>query len=564
MVLKKMMPTRSHIIMKTPVLLILGLCLLTSLCTPAFSEKPLRFFFEKTATTESAPLPAYTVRSGDWLIKILVQHGYTQAEIARMMPAIQDLNPHIADLNALRPGQALYLPPRPARQPGIPAPEKKATSPSSLVHKPYVVRAGDTLTSVLQQQGIPAALIYSKYVAQFKELNPEVNNTDALRAGQHLLLPLVDPADLGLIAAMPTRATSGKATGVLPPPVSVTGTRPVLLPAPWPANATLALNATSTHNATLAEPPATAHTPFIPTNATSSTRQPDTGLNYVRTVLKQMRFTFVSGDEEMYPTPGGAWLHVNLHETPLATTPWGKKVIFCPIPKSADWTAKAASLGMQLCSVPADWALPATLTALARAYPDQLRVWEQGRELSLSRKAMGLTVSAPLICIVQQAEQQRVHILWSRHSQEERPLPQDLPEVLHTLDVHIIELDHLNSLSRLPAKPRQAVYVPQAAPLDILRTLRLENAEQITGPTLPTTLGALLHVLRSHDMLRQGVATMNWAAGTDRRLSLHVPAWLVGPAGSKVILIDRRFSEPALVSLLAQEGYSCFVLPPSF
>lgn len=480
-----------------------------------------------------------------------------------MMPALQELNPHIPDLNALRPGQALYLPPRPARQSKIAAQEKNVAPPSPHMHKPYVVRAGDTLTSVLQQQGIPSALIYSKYVAQFRQLNPEVNNTDTLRTGQQLLLPLVDPVDLGLALSMAGNATSGNATGVVPPPVSLTGVRPVLLPAPLSVNATLILNATSTLNATITASQTPLHTPFIPTNATSAARQPATGFEYVRTVLKEMRFHFLSGDEEMYPVRGGTWLHVNLHETPLATTPWGQKVIFCPMPKSADWTAKATALGMQICSVPADWALPATLTALARVYPDHLRIWEPGRELSLSRKAIGLTVSAPLTCIVQQAEQQRVHILWARHGQEELPLPQDLPEVLQSVDVHLIELDHFNALSRLPAQPRQAVYVPEAVPQDIVRALNL-GPDQGFDATPPATLGALLQALRTKDMLRQGVATMNWAGGTDRRLSLHVPAWLVGPATSKLILIDRRFSEPALISLLAQEGYSCFVLPPSF
>lgn len=548
--------------MKNPVLLILGACLLTSLCTPAFSEKPLRFFFEKTATKEAAPLPSYTVRPGDWLYKILLKQGYSQAEISQLVPAIQEINPHIADVNALRPGQTLYLPPRAASAaPPSASPQQKRQPTPTLLQKPYVVRPGDTLTNVLQQQGIPHALIYSKYIPRFQQLNPAVNSTNSLRSGQQIVLPLVDPADLGLDGPTAHNGTGGD---ISPLSADTVSSRPAVmnamlrLPPRDPLNATLPVNST-------AERPVPSSPPqFTVTNSTSAARKPTTGLQYVRTILTQMRFSFASGDEEMYPTPGNEWLHVNLNETPLVTTPWGAKALLCPIPKSAGWITKATALGMQVCSVPADWNLSATLNALARTFADSMRIWEPGRELSLSRNAMGLTVSAPHICIVQRSDHKIVHIVWSRLNEQERPLPQDLPDVLRALDVSVIELDQFNAPSRLPATARQSVYIPEATPLDILRAIRLDNAEQILGPTPPATLGALLQILRSKEMLLQSFATVLWTGGADRRLSLHIPAWHVGPRERKVILIDQRFGEAPLVSLLAQEGYSCFVLPQSF
>jgi hypothetical protein len=40
-----------------------------------------------------------------------------------------------------------------------------------------------------------------------------------------------------------------------------------------------------------------------------------------------------------------------------------------------------------------------------------------------------------------------------------------------------------------------------------------------------------------------------------------VPAWIVSGGASRIILLDRRFADPYLVSVLSREGYVCFVLP---
>jgi hypothetical protein len=103
--------------------------------------------------------------------------------------------------------------------------------------------------------------------------------------------------------------------------------------------------------------------------------------------------------------------------------------------------------------------------------------------------------------------------------------------------------------------------VPTADRMELIRALKPDNPEELFGPTLPEDLNALLRLLKSKEMLREGFANLDWSGGMNRRIALQVPAWIIEPASRRVILLDRRFADEYLVSLLAHEGYSCFVLP---
>ena len=53
-----------------------------------------------------------------------------------------------------------------------------------------MIRQGDTLIQILKVQGISNKLIYSRYLDLFLELNPEVPNSNTLRVGQEVILPV--------------------------------------------------------------------------------------------------------------------------------------------------------------------------------------------------------------------------------------------------------------------------------------------------------------------------------------------------------------------------------------
>ncbi len=180
--------------MRRAILLILGLCFLTSMSRPGFSEKPLRLFFEKNLDAQPKTGDEHTVRQDEWLFKILSEKGLTRSQIQRMMPEIRAMNPHIPDLDRLRPGQVIRIPEGMPTAP--PPPPRPATdvAPDSYEKKAYVVQSGDTLVEILQAQGVPTKLIFGKYLNLFLELNPSIPDTNTLRAGQEILLPVVKGA----------------------------------------------------------------------------------------------------------------------------------------------------------------------------------------------------------------------------------------------------------------------------------------------------------------------------------------------------------------------------------
>lgn len=568
--------------MKRAVLLILGVCFLTSITRQGFSEKPLRLFFEKNIRVESEDGQEHPVQQGEWLFKILQAKGYTDTQIYRLMPDIRELNPHIPDLNRLRPGQVLRLPgAAPATTPSPAVRVHPSVPPGTYEKVPYVVRTGDTLVQVLQGQGVPTSLIYGKYLKLFLELNPDVPDVDSLRAGQEVILPVIANAVAPVVppaetaparpVAPPTAAPGPAQTAIAgsgaavaaavpasPAPTTVQAPPPEPTPAPEPAPAPPEKPAPVE-----TPPPAPERAPDAPETKAppAETKEVRTGLPFIRTVLEQMGFRFVPGDESMFPMPGSGWLHVKMFETPLVDAPWGDKVIFCPVPKGSDWIENANKLGMRVCTVSPQWPLQEVLGKLASSFPGKFRLWGSGRDLVLSRGGIGLTLQSPQMTITEYGGRKIVHMVWARQTPGEPPLPQGLHEVLEPAQVRVIELDAYNELNRLPARPQASIYVPVATHMDLMRALNPSNPEEFFGQTPPQDLPSLLQLLRGKDLLQQGLAQASWAGGNMSRIAVQVPAWTVSGGASRIALLDKRYADPYLVSVLSNEGYACFVLP---
>lgn len=589
--------------MKRAVLLILGLCFLTSITSPGFSEKPLRLFFEKNIQPgDNATTQDHVVQQGEWLSKILAAKGYSAQDMQNMLPLIQSLNPQIADINALKPGQVLRLPEGPVAD----LPKPKPTVPANSYDKrAYVIKQGDTVVTMLQAHGVPTALIFGKYMNLFMELNPQVRNTNTLQVGQQVMLPVLkgqqpmqppvtapqatpqpepstptppqngQPVSVSLgdgSASTPTAGTSSGTAGAAGAQpgngTALPGTENIPTP---PGNAK-----TNDVGLSYPLPPLTRPVPPVPSvaetlaslnsgNATKSEsesqRKVTTGVPYIRTVLEKMRFRFVPGDEGMYPLRGGSWLHIKLQETPLVETPWGGKVILCPVPKSQEWIDNAAGLGMQVCSISPQWSLRDILEKLSYQFPDALRLWAADRSLVFSHSGLGLTLQSPCLAIIKEGGRKLIYLVWTRQSAEEPPLPQGVHEVLDGAGVKIIELDAYNELSRMPSRPRESIYVPVPSHLDLIRAINPAKPDELFGPTLPKDLDSLLYLLKGKNMLQQGMIQGTWNSGMQQRIAIQVPAVTIYPSASKVALLDKTYADEYVVSILAQQGYNCFSLP---
>ncbi len=556
--------------MKRAVLLILALCFLTSITKPGFSEKPLRLFFEKNIPVDPQSRQEHIVKQGEWLFKILEAKGYSPSQIHRALPGIEALNPHIPDINQLTPGQVLHLP-EILSAAGIAVPLPRAAAPTGPYEKmPYVVRSGDTLIQILQAQGVPTKLIFSQYMDLFLELNPDVPDSNTLRIGQEIILPVVvheasaaavpapprPAAAMGPLVDAHMAASLGEETGTQPrqgatpifAPPSLRQTPPEIAPKAAPA-----------------PPLVNAEKRTEPKNPTRDSkkeqRQPRTGLPLVKTVLEQMRFRFVPGDESMHPLPNAQWLIVKMLETPLVDAPWGGKILFCPVPKNAQWIENANKLGMKVCVISPRWNVQEVLEKLAEAFPRHFRLWGAGKDLVLSRNGVGVTLQSQQLAIMERNGKKSIHLVWSRPTPDSPPLPQGLHEVLDSAQVKVIELDAYNELSRLPSRPRDSIYVPVATHMELIKAMNPDNPEETFGQTMPDSLNALLQVLRDKELLHQGMVHVSWSSGAQNRIALQVPAWTVSGGNGRIAILDRRFSDPFLVSVLSHEGYACFVLP---
>lgn len=550
--------------------LILAACILTSTTRSAFAEKPLRLFFEKTIQTVKRPEhQEYVVKEGEWLIRILAAQGYSNTEIQKLLPVVQEMNPDIADLNKLQPGQVLQLPNQPTSLKIRPA-----VRPDSYKKKNYKVRAGDTLVSIFRQEGVPQELIFKDYLGLFLELNPQVPNANTLRIGQEITLPLPQSAQ-PVVAAVTPKKTPPKATAA--PPATTQGQKGHAVQTGQGGGSAPGTSSSGqggggqgqgggggqAPSGSKTRPPVKTVQPRPSTvervmtdNATQEEKKkPVTGLPFIRTVMEQMRFRFTPGQEVLYPLPRGGWLHINLEESPLLDTPWGGRVVLATTPKNEEWIANANALGMQVCSVSPNWSLPEVLEKVSTAYPQEFRLWSRERDLVMYRNGLSITLKGPQLVVLEQLSGKSVFMLWPRQTSAEPSLPQGLPEVLDRARIKVIELDIYNKLSRLPARPRGSSYVPIATHTDLLLAMGTKNLDG----QQPQNLAELLQILKRKDMLHQGMARAAWYSGL-KSLAIQVPAWLIAP-DNKVILLDSRFNDEFLISILTQAGYSCFILP---
>lgn len=565
--------------MRRAVLLILALCFLTSISSPGFSEKPLRLFFEKNIPVERQPGEEHIVKQGEWLFKILESKGYSASDIQSLLPNIQTLNPHIPDMNRLMPGQVIQIPEVSSKADSVATRPKPSAPPGSYEKMPYVVRAGDTLVQILQAQGVPTKLIFSEYMDLFLTLNPDVPDSNTLRIGQEVVLPVISKGE----RAQPSTPAPQPTPKQAPPPAAQTP-QPASAATPRTGATAAARQAASALVSPTAQPAETPPRPQIApevlpasasaqdsagqtatTNATTTSQKNErvtrTGLPLVKTVLEQMRFKFVPGDESMFPLPGAQWLIVKMQETPLLEAPWGAKILFCPVPKNADWIQNANKLGMKVCTISPRWDLQEVLEKLATSFPKHFRLWGANQDLVLSHNGLGVTLQSPQIAIMERGGQKRIHQVWTRQTPESAPLPQGLHEVLEEAQVKLIELDAYNELSRLPTRPRESIYVPVATHMELIRAMNPSDPEQTFGQTMPDSLGSLLQLLRDKELLQQGMVQASWSSGPQNRIAVQVPAWTVSGGTARIAILDRRFSDPYLVSVLANAGYTCFVLP---
>jgi hypothetical protein len=148
----------------------------------------------------------YEVQRGDWVLKIFRQKGEIAHEDFREFLGIfQRLNPHVKDIDRVRPGQVVDIPLKKLVQGTLPGQSSGlVTIPFVMINKPremiqkharsYTIQRGDTVSKLIANRfgGKYGNLTYNQGIKLFKAVNPQIKDINRIYAGQKIYMP--DPS----------------------------------------------------------------------------------------------------------------------------------------------------------------------------------------------------------------------------------------------------------------------------------------------------------------------------------------------------------------------------------
>ncbi len=148
----------------------------------------------------------YEVQRGDWVLKIFRQKGEIAHEDFREFLGIfQRLNPHVKDIDRIRPGQVVDIPLKKLIQGTLPGQSSGVvTIPFVMINNPremiqkharsYTIQRGDTVSKLIANQfgGKYGNLTYNQGLKLFQAVNPQIKDVNRIYAGQKIYMP--DPS----------------------------------------------------------------------------------------------------------------------------------------------------------------------------------------------------------------------------------------------------------------------------------------------------------------------------------------------------------------------------------
>ncbi len=148
----------------------------------------------------------YQVERGDWVLKIFRQKGEIAHEDFREFLGIfQRLNPHVKDIDRIRPGQVVDVPLKKLPQGTLSGQSSgMVTIPFVMINKPdemikkhvatYTVKRGDTVSKLIANRfgGRFGNLTYRQGLKLFQAVNPQIKDINRIYAGEKIYMP--DPS----------------------------------------------------------------------------------------------------------------------------------------------------------------------------------------------------------------------------------------------------------------------------------------------------------------------------------------------------------------------------------
>jgi len=144
----------------------------------------------------------YVVQKNDWVLKIFRQKGeIAHQDFRDFLGIFKRLNPHIQNIDMIRPGQGIDIPLRKLEHGTLPGqasgvvtiPFVTLTDVTKVVKQhseTYTVQKGDTVSKLLARKyGRFGSKSYQEGVKLFKAANPQIKNLDLIYSGQRVYMP---------------------------------------------------------------------------------------------------------------------------------------------------------------------------------------------------------------------------------------------------------------------------------------------------------------------------------------------------------------------------------------
>lgn len=170
----------------------------------------------------------YVVKKNDWVYKLFRQRGeIAHDNFPEFLMIFRRINPHIRDINRIRPGQQILIPLKKlTRIEPLEELAEAVTIPFVTTSKPaetqklhpakYKVKNGDSISVLIDKRfGAFGTESYEQGIKLFRLYNPDVEDLDRIYSGQMILIPDPTiqnrPQDLSFFAYLDGNATE---TGV--------------------------------------------------------------------------------------------------------------------------------------------------------------------------------------------------------------------------------------------------------------------------------------------------------------------------------------------------------------
>jgi hypothetical protein len=188
----------------------------------------------------------YVVQPNDWVLKIFRQKGeIAHQDFRDFLGIFERLNPHVKDINMVRPGQTIDIPLRKLEHGTLPGqasgtvtiPFVTLSKVTELIKQhsdSYQVQRGDTVSQLIARRyGKFGTNAYEEGVKLFQAVNPQITDLNVIYAGQKVYLPDPDMREQTWYNAMYDEDGNLRET-VAPRTAPSASSLPINLPTPKP------------------------------------------------------------------------------------------------------------------------------------------------------------------------------------------------------------------------------------------------------------------------------------------------------------------------------------------